>query len=140
MVPRLQPPLPPTRPGRPLPQLRRARHRQRPHQPTPPTPHNRLTSTPGANIRDHDGARELDDTHRSGLNAFLTAFGLPTYHPRVRVTYTITGSYDVDTDDADAAARDARGYLKPDLSELDNVLDDSDTHSVELDQVDELDT
>lgn len=79
---------------------------------------------------------------RGGLNDFLTAFGLPEYAPRVRVRYTLSGSYEVDADDADADAanRDARGYLKPDLSELDNVLEDSDTFSVHVDGVEELDT
>jgi hypothetical protein len=80
------------------------------------------------------------DICRSGLNTFLETFSLPTYEPRIRVSYTITGSYEVDTDDPDAAARDARGYLKPDLSELDNVIDNSDTHSIQLGQVDELGT
>jgi hypothetical protein len=74
------------------------------------------------------------------MNRFLDAFSLPTYDPRVRVTYTITGSYEVDTDDPDTASSDARGYLKPDLSELDNVIDDSDTHTVHVTQVAELDT
>lgn len=92
------------------------------------------------NIRGYAIAQHLEDAFcRDGLNAFLTTFGLPTYNPRIRVTYTITGSYEVDTDDADTAARDARGYLKPDLTELDNLIDDSDTHHLELEQVDELD-
>jgi hypothetical protein len=77
---------------------------------------------------------------RGGLNDFLTAFGLPEFAPRVRVRYTLTGSYEVDADDADAAGRDARGYLKPDLAQLDNVIDDSDTYSVHVDDVEELDT
>lgn len=80
------------------------------------------------------------DICRGGLNAFLTAFGLPEFAPRVRVRYTLTGSYEVDADDADAADRDARGYLKPDLAQLDNVIDDSDTYSVHVDDVEELDT
>jgi hypothetical protein len=80
------------------------------------------------------------DICRGGLNDFLTAFGLPEFQPRVRVRYTLTGSYEVDADDADAADRDARGYLKPDLSQLDNVIDDSDTYSVDVDDVEELDT
>ena len=92
-------------------------------------------------IRGYAVERHLaGDICRSGLNAFLENFGLPTYDPRIRVTYIITGSYEVDTDDADTAARDARGYLKPDLSELDDVVDDSDTHTIQLDQVTELDS
>jgi hypothetical protein len=92
-------------------------------------------------IRSYAVARHLEDSIcRGGLNAFLETFGLPTYDPRIRVSYTITGSYEVDTDDADAAARDARGYLKPDLTELDNVIDGSDTYTIQLGQVDELDS
>jgi hypothetical protein len=77
---------------------------------------------------------------RGGLNDFLTAFGLPEYEPRVRVYFTLTGSYDVDGEDADAARRDARGYLRPDLSALDNVVEDSDTFTVHVESVEELDT
>ncbi len=83
---------------------------------------------------------QAGDICRSGLNDFLTAFGLPEFQPRVRVRYTLSGSYDVDAEDGDAAHRDARGYLKPDLSELDNVLDDSDTFTVHVDDVEELDS
>lgn len=78
------------------------------------------------------------DLCRDGIDRFFEAFALPTYDPRVRVSYTITGSYEVDTDDTDTASGDARGYLKPELGELDNVIDDSDTYSVHIDHVDEL--
>jgi hypothetical protein len=80
------------------------------------------------------------DICRSGLNDFLEHFGLAVFEPRVRVCFTISGSYDVEGDDADAAHRDADGYLKPDLSELDNVIDDSDTFTVQVESVEELDT
>ena len=91
-------------------------------------------------IRSYAVTRHLEDAFcRSGLNAFLTAFGLPTYGPRIRVSYTITGSYEVDTDNADTAERDACGYLKPDLSELDNVIDDSESYSTQIGQLDEID-
>jgi hypothetical protein len=80
------------------------------------------------------------DICRDGLNAFLEAFGLPVFQPRVRVRYTVSGSYDVEGSDDDTARRDARGYLKPDLSQLDNVIEDSDSHTVDVDSVEELDT
>jgi hypothetical protein len=80
------------------------------------------------------------DICRTGLNDFLTHFGLPVYEPRVRVHYSISGSYEVEGEDPDAARRDARSYLKPDLSQLDNVIDDSDTYTVHVDRVEELDT
>jgi hypothetical protein len=80
------------------------------------------------------------DICRSGLNDFLEHFGLPVYQPRVQVHYTLSGSYEVDTDDPDAASRDAHGYLRPDLGQLDNVIDDTDSHTVTVDRVEELDT
>lgn len=95
-----------------------------------------------ADIRAYAIDKHLDGDQicRSGLNDFLEAFGLGVFEPRVRVHYTLTGVYDVEGDDPDAAERDARGYLKPELSELDNVVEDSDSHTVRVDRVEELDT
>ncbi|HEY6796545.1 MAG TPA: hypothetical protein VI248_17860 [Kineosporiaceae bacterium] len=77
---------------------------------------------------------------RDGLNAFLRTFGMPTYDPRVRVDFTITGSYEVDTTDPGYAERDARGYLKVDLTQIDNLIDDTDTSTVEITDTTTLDT
>jgi hypothetical protein len=94
-----------------------------------------------SDIRAYAVDKHLDgDICRDGLNAFLTAFGLPVFQPRVRVRYTVSGSYDVEGSDDDTARRDAHGYLKPDLSQLDNVIEDSDSHTVDVDSVEELDT
>lgn len=77
-----------------------------------------------ADIRRYVVERHLTgDICRAGTNRFLETFSLPTYDPRVRVSYTITGSYEIETDAPDAASSDARGYLKPDLTDLDNVID-----------------
>ena len=49
-----------------------------------------------ADIRAYAIERHLvGDTELEELNQFLTHFGLLTYHPRLRVTFTITGSYQV---------------------------------------------
>ncbi len=94
-----------------------------------------------ADIRAYAVDKHLGNTIcRSGLNDFLEAFGLPVFQPRVRVHYSMTGVYEVDADDADTARRDARGYLKPDLSQLDNVIDDTDTFTMHVESVEELDT
>jgi hypothetical protein len=57
----------------------------------------------------------------------------------VRITYTITGSYEVDSDDVYDAERDARGYLKPDLTEIDHVDEDSSSFTVEITETEALD-
>jgi len=95
-----------------------------------------------ADIRAYAIDKHVDGNQicRSGLNDFLEAFGLGVFEPRVRVHYTLSGVYDVEGDDPDAARRDARGYLKPELDELDNVVEDSDSYTVRVDRVEELDT
>ena len=80
-----------------------------------------------------------DEFCRSGLNEFLRTFRMPIYEPRVRVSYTITGSYEVDGDDTDSATRDATGYLKTDLSQIDGVLEDTDHFTVEVNDTTALD-
>jgi hypothetical protein len=86
-----------------------------------------------AEIRRYAIDRHLDDDYcRSGLNAFLAAFGMPEYQPRIRVSYLIRGSYEIDNQDTYRAERDATGYLKPDLTGLDAVMDHTDTHTVEV--------
>ncbi|QNA75362.1 hypothetical protein C8250_028850 [Streptomyces sp. So13.3] len=60
---------------------------------------------------------------RDGLDGFLSHFGLQPYETRVRVTYTISGSYEVEDSSEEAATEDAEKYLVPDLTGLDNVDD-----------------
>jgi len=64
---------------------------------------------------------EVGDICQSGLNAFLETFGMEPYVPRLRVNYTISGSYEVQQRSADFAESDARDYLRPDLSNVDDV-------------------
>ena len=94
-----------------------------------------------ADIRQYVLERHLDgDICREGMNRFFEAFSLDPYDPRVRVRYTITGSYEVDAEDVYAASHDARGYLKPDLSNLDSLIDGSDDFAVDVTDVIELDS
>jgi hypothetical protein len=78
---------------------------------------------------------------RDGLNDFLAEFALPRYEPRFKVTFTITGSYDLDPDDVDndpdTARRDAEDHLAPDLSSLLPVIDGSTDYDVCVNDVDE---
>jgi hypothetical protein len=92
-------------------------------------------------IRRYAIDRHLDDQYcRDGLNTFLRSFGMPVYEPRVRVEFTITGSYEVDHADLYQAERDATGYLKIDLSDIDDLVDDSDTFTVQVTDTTVLDT
>lgn len=68
----------------------------------------------------------------AGLDDFLAEFDLPGHPAKIRVTYTLTGHYDVDTVDRDAAIEDAQG-LRPHLADIDAVLDGSEQHTVHID-------
>jgi hypothetical protein len=90
-------------------------------------------------IRQYAVDRHEDgDICREGLDGFLAAFGFQPYETRVRVEYTITGSYEVDPGSEAAAEDDALKYLQPDLSGLDNVDGDTLTYEVSGIQVSEL--
>lgn len=90
-----------------------------------------------AEIRAYAIRRHQDgDICRDGLNEFLTEFDLDKYQPRVRIRYTISGSYEVDGSDPDTATRDAEGYIEVNLSRVDNVVDDSSTVDVEVTDAD----
>ncbi|MFI5882063.1 hypothetical protein [Streptomyces sp. NPDC051554] len=73
---------------------------------------------------------EDGDICREGLDDFLAKFSLAAYETRVRVAYTITGSYEVHPSSEDAAEDDALQYLQPDLSGLDDVDGDTSTYEV----------
>jgi hypothetical protein len=83
--------------------------------------------------------RDDEEISRDSLDAFLSRFDLPPYRPTVRIEYTITGSYVINDSTTDEARDDAKGYLRPDLSQLDRVDDDSDTYTVSIDGVDNVD-
>ncbi|MFD9486289.1 hypothetical protein ACFWBX_20360 [Streptomyces sp. NPDC059991] len=73
---------------------------------------------------------EEGDICREGLDDFLESFNLMPYETRVRVEYTITGSYEVDPGGEAAAEEDAVKYLQPDLSGLDDVDSETSTYVV----------
>ncbi|HEY6796822.1 MAG TPA: hypothetical protein VI248_19295, partial [Kineosporiaceae bacterium] len=87
-------------------------------------------------IRDYAIDRFLDGTiSRQGLDHFLAHFHFDPYVTRYRVTYTITGRYDVeDTDtrlDTDTVRLDAEDNLIVDLNTVAGVVDRSDDYTVE---------
>lgn len=79
--------------------------------------------------------RDDEEISREDLDDFLDRFGLSPYRPRVQVEYTITGRYIVSDSDTDVAQADAENYLRPDLSQIDRVEEDSDTYTVSVDDV-----
>jgi hypothetical protein len=81
-----------------------------------------------------------DDLDRDQLDDFLDRFDLPPYRPAFRVDFTITGSYVVIDSTPEAIRGDARGYLRPDLSRLDDVADeDTGDYTVTVDDVEQID-
>ncbi len=89
-----------------------------------------------AGIRDYaiDQYRD-DEISRDVLDTLLARLGLDPYQPRVKVTYTITGSFEVDSDNADDVENDVDNYLRPDLDDVTDVVVDSDDYSVSVDSV-----
>ncbi|GAB7183041.1 hypothetical protein ATKI12_2872 [Kitasatospora sp. Ki12] len=86
-----------------------------------------------ADIRQYAIARHEDGSIcREGLDRFLEEFEFEPYVTRVRVDYTISGSYEVEGHDATFAEEDAQGYLQPELSSLDDVVDESSTYDVTI--------
>lgn len=70
-----------------------------------------------------------------GLNAFLRAFGLPEYDPRLRVSFTISGSYEVDSTDESSTRYDAEQYLTARLTEISDLVDGSEDIGVQVNDV-----
>jgi hypothetical protein len=86
-----------------------------------------------AGIRDYaiDKYRN-DEINRGVLDAFLARFDLDPYQPRVKVTYTITGSFEVDSDNTDEVENNVEEYLGVDLDDVDDVVEYSDEFSVSV--------
>jgi hypothetical protein len=86
-----------------------------------------------AGIRDYaiDQYRD-DEINRGVLDAFLARFDLDPYQPRVKVTYTITGSFEVDSDNTDEVENNVEEYLGVDLDDVDDVVEYSDEFSVSV--------
>ena len=89
-----------------------------------------------AEIRDYVIADyRADEYSREVLDAFLARFDLDPYQPRVKVTYTITGSFEVDSDDAGEVEDNVEEYLRVDLDDVEDVVVDSDDFSVSVSRV-----
>lgn len=69
---------------------------------------------------------------RGGLENFLATFDMEPYNPRVRVDYTISGHFEVEANDTEFVADNARGYLGPDLLGLDDFDSDSSEYAVDV--------
>lgn len=89
-----------------------------------------------AGIRDYaiDQYRD-DEISRDVLDTLLARLNLDPYQPRVKVTYTITGSFEVDSDNAGEVEDNVDDYLRPDLDDIADVVVDSDDYSVSVDSV-----
>lgn len=86
-----------------------------------------------AEIRDYVIADyQADEYSRDVLDAFLARFDLDSYQPRVKVSYTITGSFEVDSDNAGEVEDNVEEYLRVDLDNVYDVVVDSDDFSVSV--------
>ncbi len=86
-----------------------------------------------AGIRDYAIDQYRDDQiSRDVLDAFLARFDLDPYRPRVKVAYTITGSFEVDSDNADEVENNVEQYLRVDLDDVDDIVEYSDEFSVSV--------
>ena len=93
-----------------------------------------------AEIRDYVIDRYRDDElTRDVLEAFLSRFDLDPYQPRVKVTYTITGSFEVDTDDPEDVESNVEQNLRVDSDDVDGVVEYSDDFSVDVRRVEPVD-
>jgi hypothetical protein len=89
-----------------------------------------------AEIRDYVIADyRADEYSRDVLDAFLARFDLDPYQPRVKVTYTVTGSFEVDSDSAGEVEDNVEEYLGVDLDNVYDVVVDSDDFSVSVSSV-----
>ncbi len=87
-----------------------------------------------AAIRQYAIARhEGGEICRSGLENFLATFDMEPYVTQVRVGYVLSGSYLVDGRSVTFVEDDARCFLRPDLSGLDDVDGDSSVFEVTVD-------
>jgi hypothetical protein len=80
-----------------------------------------------------------DELTRTMLDTFLEKFDLEPYRPRVTVTYSITGSFEVDSDDSDQVEYDVDQNLRVDLDEIDDVVEYSDNVNVSVTSVEPSD-
>jgi len=76
---------------------------------------------------------------RDVLDAFLGRFDLDPYRPRVKVSYTITGSFEVDSDDADEVEDNVEQNLRVDSDDVDGAVEYSDNFDVTVSSVEPVD-
>jgi hypothetical protein len=81
---------------------------------------------------------QAGDICRDGLNRFFRTFDLPEYEPRLKVTYTITGSFEIADSDKDNA-RQAVADLRVELPDWTDIDDASADHSAYLDEAELVD-
>ena len=96
-----------------------------------------------ADIRAFAIERHLEgDLYREHLNAFLVRFRMPPYAPRLRVRFTISGSYDVDGGPGDVpdAIAAARAGLLVRTEDIDDLIPGTATLDVRIGEVTALDT
>ncbi|MBO3752171.1 hypothetical protein J5X84_39435 [Streptosporangiaceae bacterium NEAU-GS5] len=87
-------------------------------------------------IRAYAIDQHLDGTIcRDGLNAFLRHFDLGEFDVRLRVDYTIRGSYEVESGRTSQVRHEGERCLTVDLSGVDDVIEGSDTCEVDITDV-----
>ncbi|MEU7525964.1 hypothetical protein AB0A74_09540 [Saccharothrix sp. NPDC042600] len=77
-------------------------------------------------------AHVAGDICRDGLNAFLCAFNMTEYRPRVRVAYTLGGTFTVTAQRDDHVIANAVDVLRPDFAEVDDVESATAEHEIML--------
>jgi hypothetical protein len=92
-----------------------------------------------AEIRRYAIARHVDGMYcQDGLNEFLSHFELPEYEPRLVVSYTIHGSFEV-AGTNEYYARRHGDELSVELPYGDDILDSTSTYTVEVEDVEARD-
>ena len=71
------------------------------------------------------GTFKTGDLSRDGLDEFLQEFDLPPHEPRVKVAFTVTGTFEVYGDDLEEAESDAREYLLAAVRDVPLLVTDS---------------
>jgi hypothetical protein len=92
-------------------------------------------------VRDYaiEQYRSGGDFDRDVLDGLLERLGVDPYWPRVKVTYTITGSFEVDSDNGYDVENDVENNLRPYLDDIDDVDEDSGEFRVSVRSVEPVD-
>jgi hypothetical protein len=76
---------------------------------------------------------------RAQINDFLQRLQQRPYQPRLRVSYTITGTFDIDPDDVDAHADEIAERIAVDLDPIDGLVAGSHTEQVTVTSMQRVD-